>query len=68
MDEFEIDGVIVKKVSVLGYAIDSVYKDGSGFVENSTLKEMASKLLKEDEFKGSIIFYDGCLSYNIKTE
>ena len=38
------------------------------FLKNNELKEIALELLSRDKNKNKIIFYDGCMSYNIKNE
>lgn len=66
--EFIVDNIKVTKNNDDSYSLSSLYADNSSFVENSVLATIASKLLDEEKFKNSIVFYDGCMMYNSKNK
>ena len=66
MKEFNIDGVRVEQTSEIGLTLDSRSSNGNSFLDRDTLKNVASKLLDKEEYKNFIIFYDGCMTYNIQ--
>ena len=68
MEKFSVYGILVENISDSGLSLGDVDSTTGKFATGEKLQTVASKLLNMEKYKDKIVYYDGCLMYNIKNE